>query len=102
MDELAREDLAGRPGGVDPTVAHGDQLIGVAGGEVQVVEHHHDGGAERAVEVGEEVGARRGAVGGGTGAFVARSSFALYPSRCGAGGRYFAAGWHVAAGGGGE
>ena len=36
-------------------VLHGDEVVGVAGGEVEVVQHHHDGAAALAVEVGEQV-----------------------------------------------
>ena len=34
---------------------HRDQVVGVAGGEVEVVEDHHDRRAALAVEVGQEV-----------------------------------------------
>ena len=46
---------AGGPGRHDPPLAHGDQVVGVAGREVEVVQHHHDGGAAGLVEVGEQV-----------------------------------------------
>ena len=36
-------------------VAHRDELVGVARGEVEVVQHHDDRGAALAVEVGEQV-----------------------------------------------
>ena len=42
---------AGVPDGDDPAVAHGDQAVGVAGGEVQVVQDHDDRGPRSRVEL---------------------------------------------------
>ena len=41
----------GWPGGDDRALAHRDQVVGVAGGQVEVVQHHHDRGAAGLVEV---------------------------------------------------
>ncbi len=38
-----------------PAVGERDEVVGVAGGEVEVVQHHHDGRAAGAVEVGEQI-----------------------------------------------
>ncbi|RPK68499.1 hypothetical protein EES43_01455 [Streptomyces sp. ADI96-02] len=40
---------------VQPSVGEGDEVVRVPGGEVEVVQHHHDRGAARAVEVGQQV-----------------------------------------------
>ena len=47
--------LARRALGDDPPGVQRDEVVGVAGGQVEVVQHHHDGGAAALVEVGEEV-----------------------------------------------
>src|SRR5699024_2909108 len=58
------EDLVGHPFGddlgrgalgVDLAGADGDEVVGVAGGEVEVVQHDADGGAALAVEVADHV-----------------------------------------------
>ena len=49
-DHLVRRAL-----GADPAVPHGDQVVGVPAGEVEVVHHDHDGRAAPPVEVGEQV-----------------------------------------------
>ena len=54
-DELARDDLVRRAARDEPAAAQREQVVGVAGGEVQVVQHHDDRGAALAVEVGEQV-----------------------------------------------
>ncbi len=42
-DRLLGHDLGRRALGDDPAVAHGDQVVGVPGRQVEVVQHHHDG-----------------------------------------------------------
>ena len=49
----------GWPLGDDPPVAHGDQVVGVAGGHREVVQHHDDGGARRRRRAGARGRARR-------------------------------------------
>ena len=46
---------AGRALGDDPPVAHRDQVVGVAGGQVEVVQHHHDRGAAASLRSREQV-----------------------------------------------
>ena len=56
---LAADDLRGRPGRDDGTVPHGHDVVGVGGGEVDVVQHHHHRLAElvdRTAEQGHRVG----------------------------------------------
>lgn len=50
VDDLARGTLH-----VDRAVLHRDQLVGVAAGEVEVVQHDHDRRTPLAVEVREQV-----------------------------------------------
>ena len=38
-----------------PALAHGDEVVGVARRQVEVVQHHHDRGAAHLVELGEQV-----------------------------------------------
>ena len=45
----------GRPGGDDVAVAHRDEVVAVAGGLVEVVQHEHDGALVALVEVDEQV-----------------------------------------------
>ena len=54
-DQLVGDHVARDPDGVDPALADGDELVGVASGEVEVVEHHDDGGAPGAVQIGQQV-----------------------------------------------
>ena len=42
VDELGRDDLGRRALGDDRAVAHGDEVVGVAAGQVEVVQHEHD------------------------------------------------------------
>ena len=54
-DEGDVDDVAGSAGRVDAPVAHGDELVGVAAGLVDVVQHHHDGPAALGDEAVEQV-----------------------------------------------
>ena len=45
----------GVPSATTAAVAKGDEVVGVARREVQVVQHHHDRGAATGVEVGQQV-----------------------------------------------
>ena len=54
-DPIGGEHLGRIARRVHPALGHVDQVVGVARGEVQVVQHHHDRGAAGAVEVGQQV-----------------------------------------------
>ena len=45
LDDVRGDDLGGRPLGDDLAVAHRDEVVGVAGGHREVVQHHDDGRA---------------------------------------------------------
>ena len=54
-DDVLGDDLGGRSLGDAPRRRHRDEVVGVPRGQVEVVQHHHDGGAAAGVEVGEQV-----------------------------------------------
>src|SRR3569833_108030 len=54
-DELGGEDAGGRALGGDPAVLHRDQVVAVAGGQVEVVEDDDDRPAVLGVQLGEQV-----------------------------------------------
>ena len=54
-DSCFRQHLFRAAQGVDRPIRHGDQAIGVAGGEIEIVQHHDDGGPLHAVEVGQKI-----------------------------------------------
>src|SRR5690606_12422578 len=54
-DVLLGEHLGRGAAGVQAASGQGDEVVGVAGGEVEVVQDHHDGGAAVAVQVGQQV-----------------------------------------------
>src|SRR5690606_20023604 len=45
----------GGTAGVDVAFAHGDEVVGVPGGEVEVVQDHRDRRSAAAIEVGQQV-----------------------------------------------
>ena len=55
LHEGGVDHLAGGADGGDAPVLHGDHVVGVAGRQVDVVEHHDDRRAPAPVEVGEQV-----------------------------------------------
>src|SRR5690606_28838458 len=54
-DQVGGDDLAGRALGDDMARLHGDEVIGVAGGLVEVVQNGDDGAAAFAVELPYQV-----------------------------------------------
>ena len=53
--QLLGHHVGGRALGHDPAVLHGDEVVGVAGGLVEVVQHQDDGAPLRRVEVRQQV-----------------------------------------------
>ena len=74
-DEGDVDDVAGSAGRVDAPVAHRDELIRVAAGLVDVVQHHHDGPAAL-VRRGRRAGRARRPGGRGRGTWSARRAAA--------------------------
>src|SRR5690606_36891854 len=55
LDHGRGDHVGGRALGVDGAAADGNEVVGVAGGELEVVEHDRDGGAAAAIQLSHHV-----------------------------------------------